>query len=148
LKLPVRIFVFNNGGYASIRNTQRNYFSGRYVGTGPEGRLSLPDLIVLAQANGIDAIRIDDASKLTATVRQALTHPGPLLCDVQVLTDEALWPKSAALPQPDGSIISMPLEDMSPLLSRDELRANMLMPLDPASESVPAHLIETTRRLS
>jgi acetolactate synthase-1/2/3 large subunit len=148
LKLPVRMFVFNNRGYASIRNTQRNYFNGRYVGTGPEGRLSLPDLVVLAQANGIDAIRIDDASTLTAMVRQALTHPGPLLCDVQVIADEALWPKSAALPQPDGSIISMPLEDMSPLLSREELRGNMLMPLDPASENVPAQLIETTQRLS
>jgi acetolactate synthase-1/2/3 large subunit len=146
LKLPVRIFVFNNRGYASIRNTQRNYFNGRYVGTGPESRLSLPDLVMLAEANGIDAIRIDDASKLTAMVRQALALPGPLLCDVQLIANEALWPKSAALPQPDGSIISMPLEDMSPLLTREELRANMLVPLDPASENLPAHLIETARR--
>jgi acetolactate synthase-1/2/3 large subunit len=40
----------------------------------------------------------------------------------------------------------MPLEDMSPLLTREELRANMLVPLDPASENVPAHLIESARR--
>jgi acetolactate synthase-1/2/3 large subunit len=49
-----------------------------------------------------------------------------------------LSPKVAALPQPDGSIISMPLEDMSPLLPRDQLRNEMLIPLHPASELVNA----------
>jgi acetolactate synthase-1/2/3 large subunit len=146
LKLPLRLFVFNNHGYASIRNTQRNYFAGRYVGTGPEGKLGLPDFVALAQANGIDAIRIDDASELTEKVRYALNHEGPLLIDVHVEPNEALWPKSSALPQPDGSMLSMPLEDMSPLLSREEFRENMIVPLDPASENVPAHLIEATRQ--
>ena len=57
------------------------------------------------------------------------------------MADEALFPKSAALPQADGSMRSMPLEDMSPLLPRDEFRANMVVPLHPASEAVPEHLI-------
>lgn len=140
-EIPVRIFVYNNGGYASIRNTQRNYFAGRYVGTGPEAKLTMPDLSQVARAFGIESMRVEDAADLQRTVRDALAHPGPLLVDVQVMKDEALWPKSAALPQKDGSMLSMPLEDMSPLLSREELRANMLVPLDPASESVPPHLI-------
>lgn len=141
LNLPVRLFVFNNGGYASIRNTQRNYFSGRFVGTGPEARLGMPDFVKVAEAFGIPALKISDASQLREQVRYVLSQRGPLLCDVHVLSNEALWPKSAALPQPDGSIVSMPLEDMSPLLSREELRANMLVPLDPASESVSKELI-------
>ncbi|MEJ2626017.1 MAG: thiamine pyrophosphate-dependent enzyme [Pseudolabrys sp.] len=136
LNLPVRIFVFNNRGYASIRNTQRNYFEGRYVGTGPEARLSFPDLVALAQVHGIPASRIEDAADLDAKVQAVLAEPGPYLCDVSVVADEVLWPKSSALPQPDGSMLSMPLEDMSPLLSREELRANMLVPLDPASEKI------------
>lgn len=141
MKIPVRFFVFNNRGYASIRNTQRNYFDGRYVGTGPEARLGLPDLVEVAKAFGMEAMRITEVSSLRDQVRTALAHPGPLLVDVQVMENEALFPKSAALPQADGSFLSMPLEDMSPLLSRDELRENMLVPLDPASENVPAHLI-------
>jgi acetolactate synthase-1/2/3 large subunit len=76
-----------------------------------------------------------------------LAQPGPFICDVHVVANEALAPKSAALPQPDGSIISMPLEDMSPLLPRDELRENMLVPFDPISESVPASLVEMTRKI-
>jgi acetolactate synthase I/II/III large subunit len=148
LKIPVRLFVFNNRGYASIRNTQRNYFDGRYVGTGPEARLGFPDFVEVAKAFGLDAMRIAGVSGLSDQIKTALAHPGPLLVDVQLEENEALFPKSAALPQEDGSFLSMPLEDMSPLLSRDELRANMLVPLDPVSENVPAHLIVGARKTS
>ncbi len=140
--IPVRMFVFNNRGYASIRNTQRNYFDGRYVGTGPESGLDIPDLVTLAKTFGWEAFSIEDARDLRGGIRRALDSKGPLLIDVRVMQNEALFPKSAALPQADGSMQSMPLEDMSPLLPREELRATMIVPLDPASERVPAYLIE------
>lgn len=143
--LPLKLFLFDNCGYASIRNTQRNYFEGRYVGTGPEGRLGLPDFVALAKANGIESMRIEDAADLVSGVREALSRRGPLVVDVQVQIDEALWPKSAALPQPDGTIRSMPLEDMSPLLPRAEFRANMMVPPDPASENLPERLVEQSK---
>jgi acetolactate synthase-1/2/3 large subunit len=142
LNLPLRMFVINNRGYASIRNTQRNYFDGRYVGTGPEARLGLPDFVQLAETFGWDAFAIEDASDLAEGVARAVAHEGgPLLIDVRVIENEALFPKSAALFNDDGTILSMPLEDMSPLLPREEFRANMIAPLDPASENVPAHLL-------
>ncbi len=141
LRLPLRLIVFNNNGYASIRNTQRNYFEGRYVGSGPAAKLEIPDLLELAKTFGWDAFRISDVADLHSGLQRALTHSGPLLVDVELIADEALFPKSAALPQADGSMRSMPLEDMSPLLPRDEFKANMIAPLDPASESVPEHLV-------
>ena len=131
--IPVRIFLMNNKGYASIRNTQRNYFNGRYIGTGPEGNLLLPDIVALSEVLGIPAIRISDASEMREKVRFTLAQPGPFICDVELVKDEALWPKCTALPQADGSMLSMPLEDMAPLLSRDQLRENMIVPLDPVS---------------
>jgi acetolactate synthase-1/2/3 large subunit len=134
--LPVRLFIINNNGYASIRSTQRNYFQGRFVATGPESGLYVPDTVALAQSIGIPASRVSDASELREAVRRTLAQTGPVILDVQVQQDEVLWPKSAALPQPDGSMLSMPLEDMSPLLPRDELREQMLVPLAPESERV------------
>lgn len=134
--IPALLFIINNAGYASIRNTQRTHFAGRYVGTGPEAGLHLAELEPLSRAIGIPAITIRDAAELRDKIRWVLSHPGPILCDIRVIANEALWPKSAALPQPDGSMVSMPLEDMSPLLSRAELRANMLIPLAPESERV------------
>jgi acetolactate synthase-1/2/3 large subunit len=132
----VRLFIINNGGYASIRNTQRNYFDSRFVGTGAEAGLFLPDIVAVAQAIGIPASRVADAAALRDAVRRTLALPGPMLLDVQVQPAETLWPKSAALPQADGSMLSMPLEDMSPLLPRAELRAQMLVALAPESEAV------------
>jgi acetolactate synthase-1/2/3 large subunit len=141
LNLPVRIFIFNNSGYASIRNTQRNYFDARYVGTGPEGRLEIPDYAALAKSIGVDAMNIEDAAELNSGIKFVLGQKGPFICNVKVRTNEALAPKCAALPQPDGSIISMPLEDMSPLLPRDELKSAMIVPIDPISNDVPDILL-------
>lgn len=130
--LPICLIILNNSGYASIRNTMRNYFDGRYVGTGPEAGLWLPDLEEVARTYRIPFLRISDATGL-ASLPDLLTAPRPLLVDLRLVSDEALAPKVAALPQPDGSMISMPMEDMSPLLSLEALKAEMLVPLSDAS---------------
>lgn len=133
LNLPVRMFVMNNNGYASIRNTQRNYFDGRYVATGDEAGLIIPDIVKVAEAMGIEAVRINDAAELDEKITYVVNHPGPIICDVTIVKDEALWPKVSAIPQADGSMVSMPLEDMSPLLPLETLQKEMLAPLSEAS---------------
>jgi len=133
-RLPICLIILNNRGYASIRNTMRNYFSGRYVGTGPEAGLWLPDLEEIARTYELGFRRVGTAADLDALSEIiALACDGPLIIDVQLKTDEALSPKVAALPQADGSIISMPMEDMSPLLPLETLKAEMLIPLTDAS---------------
>ncbi|MGB3392869.1 MAG: thiamine pyrophosphate-binding protein [Stenotrophomonas sp.] len=114
--LPICLVVMNNGGYASIRNTQRNYFEGRYVGTGPEAGLWMPDLQEVARTYHLPFKRIHDAAELVHGLIEAMAQPRPMIVEVMLQNDEALSPKVAAIPQPDGSMASMPLEDMSPLL--------------------------------
>lgn len=130
--LPIVMIVMNNGGYASIRNTQRNYFSGRHIGTGAESGLYMPDFCRVAEAFEIPSMRIAHREELATGLARALDSGGPLLCEVMLRRDETLAPKVAAIPRPDGSILSMPLEDMSPLLPIDELRAQVGQ-LSPAS---------------
>jgi len=137
--LPICLILMNNRGYASIRNTQRNYFNGRYLGTGPEAGLWLPDPELLASSYGLPFLRIADATDLASGLAAALELPRPCLIDVRLLKDEVLAPKVAAIPQADGSIISMPLEDMSPLLSLEQLEMEMSIPLHPASLLARAH---------
>jgi len=134
LNLPITLVVMNNNGYASIRNTQRNYFDQRYIGSGPASGLLIPDWMSIAAALGIDCLRVTDASELTPAL-----FTGELRI-VEVILEEnvALSPKVSAMPQPDGSMISMPLEDMSPLLPRSVLRGEMLIPLHPLSERADA----------
>lgn len=130
--LPISLIIMNNGGYASIRNTQRNYFAGRYIGTGPESGLMLPDLEKMAATYGLPFARISDAAELPR-LKELLASPGPRLIDMQLTPEETLAPKVAAQPQADGAMLSMPLEDMSPLLPLEQLQAEMLIPLSPAS---------------
>lgn len=131
-KLPITLIVMNNAGYASIRNTQRNYFAGRYVGTGPEAGLMMPELEMLSATYGLPFVRIGDASALPA-LAGILATPGPRIVEVVLTPNETLAPKVAALPQADGSMHSMPLEDMSPLLPLNKLSREMIVPLEPAS---------------
>lgn len=126
--LPICLIILNNQGYASIRNTMRNYFAGRYVGTGPEAGLWLPDLEDLAHTYRLDFCRISEVSELPR-LRDCLHLSGPRLVDLRLVANETLAPKVSALPQPDGSMLSMPLEDMSPLLSLKKLQAEMIVPL-------------------
>ncbi len=134
LNLPITVVVMNNGGYASIRNTQRNYFEERYLGTGPTSGLFIPDFVEVAKGMGLDALDINLPTQLAS----AFTVLGPRLLNVHLKTDEVLSPKVAAMPQLDGSIISMPLEDMSPLLSLSQLKAEMISGIDETSEKVRA----------
>jgi acetolactate synthase-1/2/3 large subunit len=133
LQLPIVLIVMNNRGYASIRNTQRNYFQSRFIATGPEGNLWLPDLVALAGALGIPAMRIERAEDLADGLARALAQRGPFICDVVLSANETLAPKVAAIPQPDGSMLSMPIEDMSPLLPLEVLEREMGSMADPRS---------------
>ncbi|MBT8549397.1 thiamine pyrophosphate-binding protein [Polynucleobacter paneuropaeus] len=132
LDLPITVVVMNNGGYASIRNTQRNYFEARYLGTGPASGLFIPDFVEVAKGIGLVAQDINTVDQL----KKSFSSIGPRVLNVHLMTDEVLSPKVAAMPQPDGSIISMPLEDMSPLLTLDQLKAEMIAEVDPNSEKV------------
>jgi acetolactate synthase-1/2/3 large subunit len=125
LDLPIAIILMNNAGYASIRNTQRNYFEGRHIGTGAESGLWLPDFAAVAADFGLASTTITDPAALEIALRQGLDLPRPCLIDVHLQANEILAPKVSAMPQSDGSIVSMPLEDMTPLLSFEELAENL-----------------------
>ncbi|MFY8014660.1 MAG: hypothetical protein ACOVN3_04390, partial [Limnohabitans sp.] len=96
--------------------------------------LLIPNLVAIAKAIGIDATSVDTLTQLEQAFKQA--HNEPRLINVNLKSEEVLSPKVAAMPQKDGSMISMPLEDMSPLLSMETLQQEMLVPL--AEQSVKA----------
>ncbi len=128
-ELPVCFFVMNNNGYASIRNTQRMHFAERYLASGPDCGLNMPSLESLAQTYGLAYMQITDCLNLKSQLAEALTVARPCIMDVHLVANETLEPKCATILRNDGSIVSMPLEDMSPLLSLEDLRAEMIVDL-------------------
>jgi acetolactate synthase I/II/III large subunit len=129
LALPIKIFVLNNGGYGSIQATQKNYFDGRYVASTVSSGLSLPDVAAVSRAFGIPSERIAEHGHITEKVRLILKQEGPVVCDVIVSPDQATAPRVSSRKLADGSMVSMPMEDMWPPLDREELTANMLVPV-------------------
>ena len=132
LELPMTLVIMNNNGYASIRNTQRNYFNERYIASGKESGLLIPNFMSLANAIGIDCVRVTNISEITSSLFSNKLR----IIEVMLEESVVLAPKVSAIPQNDGSMISMPLEDMSPLLPRAVLRSEMLIPLHFSSEMV------------
>ncbi len=135
-QLPICLIVLNNSGYCSIRCSQRNYFEGRYVGTGPEANLFLPDLQKIADVYNLPFMRISSPNSIDVELKKAMSLPRPCIIDVQLVRDEDLTPKSTARQQPDGTLVSMPLEDMTPLLPLSVLEEEMIIPLLDVSRHV------------
>jgi acetolactate synthase I/II/III large subunit len=125
LQLPIKFFVLNNGGYASIRATQINYFERRFVACDAASGLTLPDLRKTAEAFGIEYRRIENQTNLCDQVQGVLSAPGPIICDVVMAPDQFTQPKVSSRQQPDGTMLTMPMEDLWPFLERSEFEAAM-----------------------
>jgi acetolactate synthase-1/2/3 large subunit len=128
-KLPLKIFVLNNGGYLSMRMSQGSFF-GRFVGESPQSGLSFPQIVPLASAYGLPSCRAE-SENLDAVIGQVLSAPGPFVCEVFLDPDQQFEPKLSSRQLPDGRMVSSPLEDLYPFLSREELRENLLVPPAP-----------------
>jgi acetolactate synthase-1/2/3 large subunit len=125
--LPLKIFIFNNGAYLSVRITQSNFFHGRFVGESAKSGVGFPDFVRLAKAYGIPAFRFDDNGDLEKTIDDVLETDGPVLCDVIMDPDQIFAPRSASKQLADGRMVSSPLEDMYPFLDEEEFMSNMII---------------------
>ena len=130
-KLPIKIFVINNAGYHSIRQTQSNLFSHHSkVGIGPEsGDLSFPDLSKLAEAYGYPYAACHSNAELESVLDKAFSAEGAFISEIFVSPEQLFEPKSATKRLEDGTLVSPPLEDLAPFLDRKELEKNMIIPM-------------------
>ena len=131
LNLPIKYFILNNHGYASIKATQRNNFAGHYVACDASSGLTLPDTVKLAGAYGIKTACIENHDNIREKVKEVLEMSGPVICGVTVSIDQVVAPKVISKLNPDGTVVSKPMEDMWPFLDREEFKKNMIIkPLD------------------
>jgi acetolactate synthase I/II/III large subunit len=121
-RLPVKLFVLNNGGYMSIRSTQSNFFQ-QLVGEGPDSGVSFPEYTKVAAAYGIPSLRIDHDAQF-ADLERALAVKGPVLVEVMLDPEQGFEPRVRSRQLPDGRIVSPALEDMYPFLPAEEVAAN------------------------
>lgn len=128
-QLPIKLFLINNEGYHSIRQTQNNLFKEHSkVGIGPESHdLSFPDYEKIAAAFGIPYYSAHSNAEMKEAVEKTLRESGYVMCEIFTDTEQVWEPKSSARRLPDGRLISPPLEDLAPFLDREELKANLFI---------------------
>lgn len=124
--LPIKIFVLNNAGYSSIRQTQRNFFGEKLVACSPNSGVSVPDFAKIAAAFELPSVKIENSDNLENEINAALATKGPLICEIMLDHDYIFQPKLSSEKLPDGRIISKPLEDMFPFLDREEFESNII----------------------
>jgi acetolactate synthase-1/2/3 large subunit len=117
--LPIKIFVINNGGYSSIRQTQKNFFEGRLTASGINSGVSVPDFYRIAEAFKIKPVKLDNPKNMKKIIREVLKSSEPILCEVITEEEYIFQPKLSSRINEDGSMTSPSLDDMFPFVDKE-----------------------------
>ena len=126
LNLPIKYFILNNDGYGSIKNMQNSHFQGFYVGCDKTSGVTLPDFEKIAKSYELSYYKIDNQADIDVKVNDVLNMPGPVICEVIISEDTVTKPRAASKKLENGSMMSMPIENMWPYLPEEELQSNLI----------------------
>lgn len=126
-QLPVKIFLYDNDGYLTIRNTQNALFGGRQAGSGGKTGVTCPDFVKVAQAFGIPTLEIEDYADVSEGIARTFAMPGPVVTVVYTDPKQVFVPKLSISTSANGALVSPPLEDLSPLIAREQLEQEMIV---------------------
>ena len=129
LNLPIKLFVYINDGYLTIKHTQSNLFGNKFVGSGSTSGVTCPDFEKIGNAFGFKTFKINSLDEAKNMIPKVLQEDGPVLCEVFIHSFQLLAPKTSFNINPDGTLVSPPLEDLSPFLSREDLKNDMIISL-------------------
>ena len=121
LELPIKFFVLNNGGYMSIVNMQKARFDSHFVASNAESGLHLPDLSRLVPAYDLEYRRLASPEDLRSELAGVLELPGTVVVEVMTDPDAVCAPRLSSKMLPDGRMVPMPMENLAPFLSEEEL---------------------------
>ncbi|WP_309602676.1 thiamine pyrophosphate-binding protein [Sphingomonas sp.] len=127
-RIPAKIFLYNNSGYHSIRQSQQAYFDGFSVGCGPDSGITFPEFEKIAAAFGLSYTRVTDHDDMARAIAETLNAPGAALCEIMVDKQQNFAPKVSSRRLEDGSMVTAPMEDLAPFLPRDELARALSVP--------------------
>lgn len=127
-RIPAKIFLYNNSGYHSIRQSQQAYFDGFSVGCGPDSGITFPDFEKIAAAFGLSYTKVSEHDDMARAIDATLKAPGAALCEIMVDKAQNFAPKVSSRRLDDGTMVTVPMEDMAPFLPRDELAEALAVP--------------------
>lgn len=125
--LPIKIFIFNNDGYLMIKHTQNALFKNAYVGTNKASGISCPDFIKIGASFDFPVFQINHWDECDTVLAKVQAIDGPVICEVLMHAEQPFSPKLSLVAKEDGTLVSPPLEDLSPLLPREVVEKAMFI---------------------
>lgn len=124
--LPIKIFILNNNGYRSIEQTQTSFFNSDFIGCNKQSGISFPNLEKIAMAYDLPYFKMQNNGKINDDLNTILNITGPIICEVILNNTYTFTPKVYIERSLNGSMVARSLEDLAPLLDRDEFYSNMI----------------------
>ena len=124
-KLPIKIFVYNNGGYLTIKQAQQLSFNNRIMGSNSVSGLSFPDYKKIAQSHNIKYLKISNNKNIKDKIQRVLKVEKSIICELMIDHNQEQMPKAINKRTPEGKIVPTKYEDMYPFLSKEELNSNI-----------------------
>lgn len=134
--LNIKVVIFNNDGYLMIKHTQKMLFKGKYVSVDKKTGIGLPNFSKLLPAFGYEYFQLKDWDLTDATINSFLNYDGPSVLEVFMDPEQGFLPKVKGVPKSDGSFLAPPIEEMSPLVSLDKLKEEMLIEISDKSKEI------------
>jgi acetolactate synthase-1/2/3 large subunit len=134
--LNVKIVIFNNDGYLMIKHTQKMLFKGNYVSVDKGTGIGLPNFSKLLPAFGYNYFSLSHNKVTDQTINTFLNHDGPAVLEVFMDPEQGFLPKVKGVKKEDNTILAPPIEDMSPLVSKEQLENSMLVKLSNKSDQI------------
>jgi len=120
-KIPLKLFIFNNSGYAMIKISQNNLFGARIAGSSISSGISFPEFGKLAELFGMQHIPLKNTPGWEAQLEEGLNNDSAVLIEVIMNPEQKYLPRLATSKLADGTLVSPPIEDLDPLLELEVL---------------------------
>ena len=134
--LPIKIVIFNNDGYLMIKHTQKMLFNGVYNGVNTNTGLSLPNFEKVSNTFDFPYYQIKTWDDYNNKIVDFLSIEGPSVCEIFMDPEQDFIPKVRGIKKIDNSIFAPPIEEMSPLLSYEEIEKNMISGISEKSKLI------------
>jgi acetolactate synthase-1/2/3 large subunit len=133
-KIPLKLFVFNNDGYAMIKTSQQNLFDSRITGSSSNSGISFPSFEKISFAFEMKFVRINNLDQLDKAIDKYFSSNEGVLFEIIMDPEQKYLPRLATSKLEDGTLVSPPLEDLDPLLAIDRLKS--LLHANPHENSI------------
>ncbi len=124
--IPIKIFIYNNGGYLTIKQTQQLGFKSRIMGSNNDSGISFPNYKDIAKSHQINYSKISRSKNLKSKITKALKGAKPSICELIMDHEQEQMPKAINKRLPNGKTVPTKFEDMYPFLPSNEIKESMI----------------------